>query len=121
MSDDVLDRRMAVKCATCAFRPGTDAAKSRSTQLKAKLCIESGEEFLCHESPLPAWCAGVADALESRFEAGKEIEGGWRQQVRLALTEHICEIESDPLMGDDEMNRRLKDRLGKLCLKSAAT
>lgn len=37
------------KCATCAFRPGTEASKSANTLLKAQLCALTGELFLCHE------------------------------------------------------------------------
>ncbi len=37
-------------CATCAFRPGTDAAERVATQLTVRLCLMSGETFTCHES-----------------------------------------------------------------------
>lgn len=113
MSTEVLDRRMADKCATCAFRPGTAASKTDTTLMKARLCIESGEPFLCHKSPLEAWCAGAADVLESRYNAGKEIETGWKQGLKLILTDLICEVEDGKIKTteefDAEMMRRLKD------------
>lgn len=36
-------------CATCAFRPGTEANQTVHTMTLARLCVEGGRPFHCHE------------------------------------------------------------------------
>lgn len=38
-------------CATCAFRPGTEANTSWHTVMLAKFCVEGRTPFDCHEKP----------------------------------------------------------------------
>lgn len=48
-------------CATCAFRPGTEAHRTVHTQMLARLCVEAIEPFQCHEKPQACrgWIAAV--------------------------------------------------------------
>lgn len=48
-------------CATCAFRPGTEANRSRHTLALARLCVEGITEFKCHEQTqlCRGWIAAV--------------------------------------------------------------
>lgn len=38
-------------CATCAFRPGTEANLTETTITLARLCVEGMRPFQCHETP----------------------------------------------------------------------
>jgi hypothetical protein len=51
-------------CSSCAFRPGTEANRSAHTVLLAKLCIEGGRMFSCHERP--GLCRGYIAAANLR-------------------------------------------------------
>jgi hypothetical protein len=62
------------RCATCAFRPGTEASRTETTVLMARLCLMSGETFECHERTAP--CAGFLYALNAR-----QPEPEWCQAV----------------------------------------
>lgn len=51
-------------CATCAFRPGTQANQTEHTQILVRLCVEGFREFHCHEKP--QLCRGFIAALNLR-------------------------------------------------------
>lgn len=51
-------------CATCAFRPGTQANTTEHTQALVRLCVEGIREFHCHEKP--QLCRGFIAALNLR-------------------------------------------------------
>lgn len=51
-------------CATCAFRPGTEANETEHTQALVRLCVEGFREFHCHERP--QLCRGYIAALNLR-------------------------------------------------------
>lgn len=51
-------------CATCAFRPGSEASASEHTVALAKACVEGGKYFRCHEHP--ALCRGWIAAVNLR-------------------------------------------------------
>lgn len=91
---DIPEIKMAERCATCAFRPGTPANLSYITQTKAKLCAMIGEPFLCHESPIDAWCAGVSGIVESLWKRGELLqEPKWKRELYALVNECICEVE----------------------------
>jgi hypothetical protein len=65
-------------CAGCAFRPGSEAYTYSPTQLKVRLCQQSGEPFFCHEvtSPdgAPVLCAGyIAERDNMTMSDGVEL------------------------------------------------
>jgi hypothetical protein len=51
-------------CATCAFRPGTEANQTAHTLLLAKACVEGVRPFHCHEQP--QLCRGFVAAVNLR-------------------------------------------------------
>lgn len=60
-------------CATCAFRPGTEANQTAHTVALARACVEGLEAFQCHEHPglCRGWIAaanlrGVPESEEDR-------------------------------------------------------
>lgn len=109
-TDDIPEIRMADRCATCAFRAGTDAARSPLTQHKARACLATGTPFLCHESPIPAMCSGWTDALMKQMAAG-EVIPEWRRQVSLAILDAI-EVAEDG--GDPDLFKMLAERMAAM-------
>lgn len=67
-------------CGGCAFRDGTDANHYTPTQLKVRLCLETGEAFYCHENKNadgnPLICAGYLAARAARSRWKKVGEKG---------------------------------------------
>lgn len=60
-------------CATCAFRPGTEANQTEHTVMLAQLCVEGGRSFDCHEQP--QLCRGFIAAINLRgVPEGKAAE-----------------------------------------------
>lgn len=51
-------------CATCAFRPGSEASATEHTVALAKACVEGGRYFNCHENP--GLCRGWIAAINLR-------------------------------------------------------
>ena len=51
-------------CATCAFRPGTEANQTAHTIWLVKACVEGGRPFHCHEKP--QLCRGFVAAVNLR-------------------------------------------------------
>lgn len=98
------------RCGTCAYRPGTEANRSEITLLKAQLCLESGEPFLCHEDPSRrAICKGWADAFESRLKAGKLKEEPERRKMAAFFADLISDAEQSVLRSQAEEAKRLYD------------
>lgn len=83
------------RCLTCAYRSGTEASASKSTQLTAQLCVLSGEPFYCHEEvvapgaervlvcaghlaataalgPVPEWRGALAASMLTLMEEADE-------------------------------------------------
>lgn len=110
MSDDITDIRMPERCQTCAFRAGTRASQSPTTLLKAKLCIISGSDFICHESARPAWCAGVMDAIEAQTRNGTRPPD-WHPDVALKLLDVLSHAEGNPSASDAELIAELHKAL----------
>lgn len=53
-------------CATCAFRPGTEANATEHTVALAKMCVEGLERFDCHE--YNRMCRGWLAAVNLRAQ-----------------------------------------------------
>ncbi len=62
-------------CATCAFRPGTEANRTEHTIELARLCVEGGREFSCHERP--QLCRGFIAAINLRGAPEDEEARRW--------------------------------------------
>lgn len=62
-------------CATCAFRRGTEANCTPHTMELARLCVEGGRPFYCHEHP--GLCRGFVAALNLRGAPETEDERRW--------------------------------------------
>ena len=57
---------MPDKCATCAFRLGTEASRQPLTVLKARLCAQIGEPFYCHDNAVFITPAGKTIDMSNR-------------------------------------------------------
>jgi hypothetical protein len=98
------------RCATCAYRPGTEASKCERTLVKAKLCLISGELFLCHEDPARiAICRGWHDAFAARLRAGKLEEDPKLREMAEKLSDAICEAEQAVLESQHGLAKQLYD------------
>lgn len=64
-------------CATCAFRPGTEANGTDYTVTLAALCVEGFREFGCHEHP--RLCRGYIAALNLRGVPSGEEDRRWSE------------------------------------------
>lgn len=62
-------------CATCAFRSGTEANRTPRTMQLARLCVEGGREFMCHEKP--QLCRGFIAAINLRGIPDDEEARRW--------------------------------------------
>lgn len=70
-------------CATCAFRPGTEANLTPWTVTLARLCVEGIEPFDCHEHPRA--CRGWIAAVNLRQAAGDVSADEASQQYRTVM------------------------------------
>lgn len=59
-------------CATCAFRPGTEANGTAHTMALARACVEGVTPFHCHEQP--RLCRGFIAAVNLRGAPADEEE-----------------------------------------------
>ncbi len=101
------------RCATCAYRSGTDASRTPTTVMLARLCVLSGEPFSCHERP--DVCAGHAAAVASRQKAGI-VEPEWRRLLYLEMSEVLVDAANGPALSDAEaaaVVRGIVDRVGE--------
>jgi hypothetical protein len=84
---------MPERCATCAFREGTQANLSELTQIKIRRCMDTAEPFYCHEDPHGiALCRGFVDALDARLKKG--LPGGSQRDVFMTINETLAEMET---------------------------
>jgi hypothetical protein len=112
---DVPEIRMREKCATCAFRPGTEAANSPLTPVKARLCIKTCTPFLCHESPIDAMCAGAADAMTVMHENGQWAQTPeWKRKVLLACLDAIQDVEDGKANAETAVPERVREALAAM-------
>ena len=64
-------------CSTCAFRMGTEANQSIHTMQLARMCVEGGRPFYCHEHP--GLCRGFVAALNLAGVPQTDDERKWRE------------------------------------------
>lgn len=67
-------------CATCAFRPGTQANQSWYTMALARMCVEGITPFSCHEQPQA--CRGWIAAVNLRGAPNTEDDRRWCEASR---------------------------------------
>lgn len=72
------------RCATCAYREGTEAANTPSTVFLAELCVMSGETFNCHEDHRP--CRGWANEVQRQQAAGERPKA-WQRRVAAVMAD----------------------------------
>jgi hypothetical protein len=72
-------------CATCAFRPGTEASRSEHTVVLARLCVEGGREFHCHEKA--QLCRGWIAAVNLRGVPFDDLAGACADWLGDAIEE----------------------------------
>jgi hypothetical protein len=74
------------RCATCAFRPGTDANRSRLVLHLVEMCLVGRQPFMCHcgEAPGTRPCAGFK-ALEARAEPRDGVLALFKARVLATL------------------------------------
>jgi hypothetical protein len=90
MNDQKFPLTHNAQCDDCAFRPGTEASSYSPTQLKAWLCLETGELFYCHkfesDEGAPVLCKGFAEAAAKRTQEGcQRPQSNEEMQVAKAL------------------------------------
>ena len=104
MSEDLLTWKE--RCGTCAYRPGTEASRSEFTLMKANLCMDAGEVFLCHEDPSHrAICKGWVDVFAARLRSGKQPRVD--PEVAKAMSEAITKAEDDLMASLSDEAKRL--------------
>lgn len=86
-------------CATCAFRPGTQANQSEHTTMLAKLCVEGISPFDCHEKK--QLCRGWIAAVNLRGAPVTEDDHHWVEASRLAI-----EVLNDAIDAGVEADRK---------------
>lgn len=69
-------------CATCAFRPGTEANSTAHTLTLARMCVEGVTPFQCHEQP--QLCRGWISAVNLRGQPLNDDDRRWCEVNRLA-------------------------------------
>lgn len=98
------------RCLTCAYREGTEASKSPNTVLKAALCLETGEPFLCHSDPSRrALCKGWVDAFAVRVRKGTIEDDLEKVAMLRKMSDAICELEDSVLASQSTEAKRLYD------------
>lgn len=86
------------RCATCAFRPGTEASETPGTMLTAQLCVLSGERFECHETDRAGEpCIGWQRAVEARGAIPE-----WRRKAGAAMLALLRDADHCPERFDSD-------------------
>ena len=89
-------------CATCAFRPGSEASRSPHTIELAALCVEGLTQFMCHERP--GLCKGWVAAVNLKHAAG-EYAGEDNRRHMLAMR-FAADMLSDAIAVGVEADRK---------------
>jgi hypothetical protein len=83
--------RVPRQCETCAFRPGSDAAREANNYIKARLCALGGVPFYCHEGT--DWKDPASHVVKDYAELrgrGLRVCAGWKEETgRLARAGHF--------------------------------
>lgn len=85
-------------CATCAFRPGTEANRAWWTTDLARLCVEGFRTFHCHEHP--RLCRGFVAAINLRGVPQDEDDKRWCE-----VAGHAADMLSDAIRVGAEADR----------------
>lgn len=100
------------RCATCAYRKGTEANLTPSTTLLATLCEMSGDTFSCHEDGRP--CRGWAAEVQRQQVAG-ERPNEWQRRVAAIMcgeyNDILHEAASGRTIDQDAAFRRICERI----------
>lgn len=91
-------------CATCAFRPGTEAASMEHTVVLARLCVEATEPFLCHEQP--QLCRGWIAAVNLRGPMPDDDDSRHRREALGFAIEMLNEAIEVGVQADREHERK---------------
>jgi hypothetical protein len=86
-------------CATCAFRPGTEANTSWWTRDLARLCVEGTRTFQCHEQP--QLCRGFIAAINLRGPTETDDAKKWNECAGFA-----ADMLADAIQVGVEADRR---------------
>lgn len=88
------------RCATCAYRAGTEASRSKSTLLTAKLCALAAEPFYCHEERL---APGADDSVRTVVCAGHTAAvlalgdvPDWQRALAVSMLTLMEEVDERP-------------------------
>lgn len=110
------------RCLTCAYRSGTKASASKSTQLTAQLCALSGEPFYCHEEMIPL---GADDSARTVVCAGHEAAvlalgdiPDWQCALAASMLAQICGTCYDPL--GEAPDLRFSERVARHAVRAAS-
>lgn len=86
-------------CATCAFRPGTEANQTAHTVELARLCVEGFRAFHCHERQ--QLCRGFIAALNLRGVPENDDDRKWAETAG-----HAADILADAIRVGVEADQR---------------
>lgn len=105
ISDDSYRYRTS-RCSDCGVTPGTEANKNGVTAIKAQLCAEIPEPFLCHANAIEkdgqleipdgkeVLCRGWVEMCNILNAAGHyERQKPFQREIKMKLVEAISEIE----------------------------
>lgn len=121
------------RCEGCAFNANTNASRSATTRLKARLCVEAREPFHCHEEvhalmrqglpqsealalAEPPLCAGYVEAVAAREANGfYEEQEEWHRAVLRGCVEYIVAVETGevPYREGDELPPELGEFIAR--------
>lgn len=83
--------RVPKQCETCAFRPGSEAARESNNYIKSRLCALGGVPFYCHEGT--DWKDPASHVVKNYAELrarGIRVCAGWKAETgRLARAGHF--------------------------------
>ena len=108
------------RCDDCGFTKGTAANKSGLTDIKAMLCSEIPDVFLCHFNALDNLVAeGKEVVCQGWVEACNKLDAenfyarqsDWQRKLKIEIVEAISDIENRNLSEDEAielMNQRIR-------------
>lgn len=91
-------------CATCAFRPGTEANTTAHTITLARLCVEGLRPFYCHEQP--QLCRGFIAATNLRGVPETEEARRW-QEINAAAADLYADAIAAGVDADRKFGREV--------------
>lgn len=114
------------RCDDCGFTKGTKANLNGVTEIKANLCAEIPDVFLCHfnakddevEEGKEVLCQGWVETCNKLDAQGfYQQQPAWQRELKIEIVEAITEIENNQTLSEQEMidlvNSRIRDFLAK--------